>query len=140
MSSIKVQVTEDWQRDALTLVPYDHTGAGTFVAMVDQFREDDVPTFRMRHVPEEERQVTSAGINVSLEIARALYDALAQHFGVQPEPASRELVDVLKDVAGREAERVDHLIGVMTRPADPPPRRSNQSQVDALRDMRGERP
>ena len=119
--SIKVQVTEDWQRDAITLVPYDHTGVGTFVGRVDQFREGDVPVLRMHHVPADAERQDSAGINISLEVARALYDALGRHFGIQPEPASRELVDVLKDVQAREAERVDHLIGVMTAPE---PRRS----------------
>jgi hypothetical protein len=120
VSGIRSVVTEDWQRDALRVVMVDHharlvsiigsAGAGTFV-----------PILRMTPYDPEAMTGPDAeevGILLPLAVARELYDALGRHFGVVPEPASRELVDVLKDMHGREADRVDHLIGVMTHPND----------------------
>lgn len=116
MSGIRSVVTEDWERDAVRVVLVDHDS--NQVSMVEL--DDHAPTPLLRMVPfrtwTDLPDDDQAGILLPSVVARELYDALGRHFGIQPEPASRELVDVLKDIQAREAERVDHLIGAMTPP------------------------
>lgn len=121
MSGIRSIVTEDWQRDALRVVMVDHHAR--LVSLMGGGLPGSAPILRMTPYDPEAMTATDeqeAGILLPLAVARELYEALGRHFGIQPEPASRELVDVLKDTQAREAERVDHLIGVMTAAIAPP--------------------
>lgn len=117
MSGIRSVVTDDWQRDAVRVVLVDH--GARLVSLMGNALPGGTPILRMTPYDPESMTATDeqeAGILLPLAVARELHEALGRHFGIQPEPASRELVDVLKDMHGREADRVDHLIGVMTHP------------------------
>jgi hypothetical protein len=116
MSDVRTIITEDWQRDAVRVVMVNHHAH--LVALMTGGLPGSTPMLRM--MPYDPEGMTGAdeqevGILLPLAVARELHEALGRHFGIVPEPASRELVDVLKDTQAREAERVDHLIGFLTK-------------------------
>lgn len=117
MSGVRTVITEDWQRDAIRVVMVDH--AASTVLHVTDGLGTDTPMVKMVWYDREDmttEREQAAGILLPLAVARELHDALGRHFGVVPEPASRELVDVLKDIQAKESERVDLLIQAAVTP------------------------
>jgi len=118
-TALTVQVTDDWQRDALRLVPYRHTEGGVMVGTITH-GPGVTPYLRLVFQPNEEMtpeardRAEEAGVTIQTDVARALYEALGRHFGDHQDPASRELVDALKGQAAREGDRVDLLLGRLT--------------------------
>lgn len=121
---LTVQVTEDWRRDGLRLVPYRHGEGATYVAQVSEPMEGVTPYLRLMPVldsePYDRDREMEAGITIQVELARAIYEALGRHFGDHQDPASRELVDTLKDTVNTESARVDRLLEYVTAPPVPP--------------------
>lgn len=117
-TALTVQVTDDWQRDALRLVPFRHTEGGVMVGTITT-GPGATPYLRLVFQPHEEMSPEARdrelemGVTIQTDVARALYEALGRHFGDHQDPASRELVDVLKDTQAKEAERVDLLLSLM---------------------------
>jgi hypothetical protein len=118
-NDLKAFVTDDWQRDALRVVMVDHYGH--LVSKVVTDPAGATPILKLvgydpPSMTKDDEQ--GAGILLPLVVARELYEALGRHFGDHQDPASRELVDVLKAQVGREGERVDAMIGHLTRRTD----------------------
>ncbi len=116
--TVKTYVTEDWQRDALHLVLVDHDARR--VAIVQGGGPLSGPPVLQMTTYDPEAMTPAGreevGIPLPLSVAREVYEALGRHFGDHQDPGSRELVEVLKDVQAREAERVDLLIAHATMP------------------------
>lgn len=120
--ALTVQVTEDWQRDALVLTPYRQTTGGTYVGQVGVLHAGAPPHFSLTFRPHDATAPDDAGemgLSIQVDIAHALYEALGRHFGHVQDPASRELVDVLKVHADLEGGRVDRLISALIRTKAP---------------------
>ena len=115
-AALTVMVSEAWQYDALTLSPSRRTEGAARVGKVPE-RPGACPSLSLGFIPNEglRGEPEPAGITIQVDVARALYEALGRHFGDHQDPASRELVDVLKGVQAREAERVDLLLGRVTQ-------------------------